>query len=95
MGSFVDMNICVSQAMQYDLKRRWNLNATILYDRPPSWIFKSEINSIIHIYLIICRKQELNEKQLFLRKFLSMGFNSQWESDSIIDRTQKGNWQLI
>jgi beta-1,4-mannosyltransferase len=29
-------SFCVSQAMQQELKQNWNINATVLYDRPPA-----------------------------------------------------------
>uniref|UniRef100_A0A1I8BR53 Glyco_trans_4-like_N domain-containing protein n=1 Tax=Meloidogyne hapla TaxID=6305 RepID=A0A1I8BR53_MELHA len=38
-GSLSDLNLCVSNTMKDDLLKRWNINARVLYDRPPSWFF--------------------------------------------------------
>uniref|UniRef100_A0A915M6K0 Chitobiosyldiphosphodolichol beta-mannosyltransferase n=1 Tax=Meloidogyne javanica TaxID=6303 RepID=A0A915M6K0_MELJA len=42
--------------MKNDLLKRWNINSTVLYDRPPSWFFRSI---------------ESSEKCEFLNKFLA------------------------
>lgn len=55
-GSLSDLNLCVSNTMKDDLLKRWNINARVLYDRPPSWFFRSIKES---------------EKCEFLRKFLA------------------------
>ncbi|OQV19587.1 UDP-glycosyltransferase TURAN [Hypsibius exemplaris] len=34
-AQYSDLNLCVTKAMAADMKRRWNANATTLYDRPP------------------------------------------------------------
>lgn len=33
-------NLCVSHEMQKDLRQRWSVNAFVLYDRAPAWIFR-------------------------------------------------------
>ncbi|XP_056609235.1 chitobiosyldiphosphodolichol beta-mannosyltransferase isoform X1 [Triplophysa dalaica] len=35
-GCFSDHNLCVTNAMRQDLKKNWNIEATTLYDKPPS-----------------------------------------------------------
>lgn len=35
-GRLADANMCVTRAMQNDLRRRWSVAATVLYDKPPS-----------------------------------------------------------
>ncbi|XP_051569831.1 chitobiosyldiphosphodolichol beta-mannosyltransferase-like isoform X2 [Myxocyprinus asiaticus] len=35
-GCFSDHNLCVTNAMREDLKKNWNIEATTLYDKPPS-----------------------------------------------------------
>ncbi|GMR42052.1 hypothetical protein PMAYCL1PPCAC_12247 [Pristionchus mayeri] len=39
MGRAADASLCVSAAMAADLKRRWAVEATVFYDRPPGWKF--------------------------------------------------------
>jgi beta-1,4-mannosyltransferase len=34
LGRRADAHLCVSQAMQFELKQRWGIDATVLYDRP-------------------------------------------------------------
>uniref|UniRef100_A0A915M7N7 Chitobiosyldiphosphodolichol beta-mannosyltransferase n=1 Tax=Meloidogyne javanica TaxID=6303 RepID=A0A915M7N7_MELJA len=55
-GRLSDLNLCVSNTMKDDLLKRWNINSTVLYDRPPSWFFRSI---------------ETSEKCEFLNKFLT------------------------
>lgn len=51
-GRKAQWNICVSKAMQKDLKSRWNVNAVTLYDKAPSWLFKPISDEERHNFLI-------------------------------------------
>lgn len=35
-GYLSDKNLCVTNAMKHDLKSKWNVEANVLYDKPPS-----------------------------------------------------------
>uniref|UniRef100_A0A915CNA7 Glycosyltransferase subfamily 4-like N-terminal domain-containing protein n=1 Tax=Ditylenchus dipsaci TaxID=166011 RepID=A0A915CNA7_9BILA len=39
-GKKANWNLCVSKAMQRDLKRRWGIRALTVYDKAPAWIFR-------------------------------------------------------
>lgn len=39
LGRAADASLCVSAAMADDLKKRWAVEATVFYDRPPKWKF--------------------------------------------------------
>jgi beta-1,4-mannosyltransferase len=43
---FGNEHLCVSEAMKKDLKQKYNINATVLYDRPPKAIFRKESLSL-------------------------------------------------
>ena len=54
-GYLSDKNICVTKAMQLDLKSKWKINAEVLYDKPPEQ-FK--------------RIENVNEKQTLFKKLI-------------------------
>ncbi|KAI1713749.1 chitobiosyldiphosphodolichol beta-mannosyltransferase [Ditylenchus destructor] len=39
-GQKADWNLCVSKAMQKDLRQRWGIKALTVYDKAPAWIFR-------------------------------------------------------
>jgi len=45
-GYFSHMNICVTKAMQNDLEGKWNINAEVLYDKPPDHFKYIESNVV-------------------------------------------------
>lgn len=55
-GRFSSANICVTKAMQADLRDNWGVRATVLYDRPPV-IFKETPLNDRH-KLFVCLAQE-------------------------------------
>lgn len=42
-ASSADGALCVSKAMQKDLRSRWNVSATVFHDRPPAFFKKSTV----------------------------------------------------
>jgi beta-1,4-mannosyltransferase len=40
-GADADANLCVTKAMQDDLKSNWKVEADVFYDHPPSWFKKA------------------------------------------------------
>lgn len=43
-GQLAEKNICVTQAMQEDLRDSWHIRATVLYDRPPEMFRETSLN---------------------------------------------------
>ncbi|XP_028414664.1 chitobiosyldiphosphodolichol beta-mannosyltransferase-like [Dendronephthya gigantea] len=50
-GRMAAYNICVTQTMKEDLKKRWNVTATTLYDRPPKRFKSVDENARHTIFL--------------------------------------------
>lgn len=47
LGRLASHNLCVTQAMQADLKENWHIRATVLYDKPPE-MFKETLHNDRH-----------------------------------------------
>merc|ERR1712038_2195135 len=43
LGRMSDFNICVTLAMREDLREKWKIKATTLYDRPPAMFKESSV----------------------------------------------------
>jgi len=44
-GKKAKLHLCVTQAMKEDLKSNWNIDATVLYDRPPLFFRRCSLSS--------------------------------------------------
>lgn len=73
MGRCADLNICVSHSMMQDLNKKWGIKATILYDRPISWMSRFIIVLLIEYFVLhlIREKFPMNKLYQFLREIFA------------------------
>lgn len=45
LGKLSYKNLCVTKAMQMDLRDNWNIKATVVYDRPPAMFKEADISA--------------------------------------------------
>lgn len=77
VGRFGYANLCVTRAMKADLEAKYNVKATVLYDRPPKQFrgvtLQVFIKSIkMHLYFLSLRPQpqKVNNNQRILKEYL-------------------------
>ena len=81
-GYFSDKNICVTKAMQVDLKSKWEVTADVLYDKPPE-----QFQRIDNIEI----KAKLFKKLIGTRSFDEYRDHAMWDSIlSLGSSSQKG-----
>lgn len=50
-GRAADQGFCVTAAMQHDLRERWGIKATVLYDRPPCHFRRTPLPAIHDLFV--------------------------------------------